>query len=74
MTNHGKGSSSSKAKELDGTVRSVVIDRDIKLFLCLPINNCPEDRHLNNYVRGKVCAAGPTKWQDLGVHVGDYRG
>ena len=31
----------------------------------LPVNECPDDKHLNKYVRGIVCAAG--KWRDLGI-------
>ena len=34
---------------------------------CLPVNDCPDDKHLNKYVRGKVCAAGTNKWRDLGI-------
>ena len=33
----------------------------------LPVNNRPDDKHLNKYVRGKVCAAGTDKWRDLGI-------
>ena len=33
----------------------------------LPVNDCPDDKHLNKYVRGKVCAAGTNKWRDLGI-------
>ena len=33
----------------------------------LPVNECPDDKHLNKYVRGKVCAAGVNKWRDLGI-------
>ena len=33
----------------------------------LPANDCPDDKHLNKYVRGKVCAAGTDKWRDLGI-------
>ena len=33
----------------------------------LPVNDCPDDKHLNKYVRGKVCAAGTDKWRDLGI-------
>ena len=33
----------------------------------LPVNECPDDKHLNKYVRGKVCAAGANKWRDLGI-------
>ena len=28
---------------------------------------CPDDKYLNKYVRGKVCAAGANKWRDLGI-------
>ena len=35
--------------------------------LFLSVNDCPEDKHLNKYVREKVCAAGTTKWRDLGI-------
>ena len=33
----------------------------------LPVNDCPDDKYLNKYVRGKVCAAGTNKWRDLGI-------
>ena len=33
----------------------------------LPVNDCPDDKFLNKYVRGKVCAAGANKWRDLGI-------
>ena len=33
----------------------------------LPVNDRPYDKHLNKYVRGKVCAAGTDKWRDLGI-------
>lgn len=33
----------------------------------LPVNECPDDKYLNKYVRGKVCAAGTSKWRDLGI-------
>ena len=33
----------------------------------LPVNDCPDDKYLNKYVRGKVCAAGANKWRDLGI-------
>ena len=33
----------------------------------LPVNNCPDDKYLNKYVREKVCAAGTNKWRDLGI-------
>ena len=36
-------------------------------MLFLPVNECPDDIHLNKYVRGKVCAAGTNKWRDLGI-------
>ena len=39
----------------------------ILLTLFLPVNDCPDDKYLNNYVRGKVCAAGTNKWRDLGI-------
>ena len=35
--------------------------------LFLPVNDCPDDKYLNKYVRGKVCAAGINKWRDLAV-------
>ena len=35
--------------------------------MLLPVNNCPDDKYLNKYVRGKVCAAGTNKWRDLGI-------
>ena len=42
---------------------------NINLYDCffLPVNECPDDKHLNKYVRGKVCAAGTSKWRDLGI-------
>ena len=33
----------------------------------LPVYECPDDKHLNKYVRRKVCAAGTNKWRDLGI-------
>ena len=33
----------------------------------LTVNECPDDKHLNKYVRGKVCAAGANIWRDLGI-------
>ena len=33
----------------------------------LPVNDRPDDKHLNKCVRGKVCAAGTDKWRDLGI-------
>ena len=35
--------------------------------MLLPVNDCPDDKYLNKYVRGKVCAAGTNKWRDLGI-------
>ena len=35
--------------------------------MLLPVNDCPDDRYLNKYIRGKVCAAGANKWRDLGI-------
>ena len=35
--------------------------------MLLPVNDCPDDKYLNKYVRGKICAAGTTKWRDLGI-------
>ena len=35
--------------------------------MLLPINDCPDDKYLNKYVRGKICAAGTNKWRDLGI-------
>ena len=35
--------------------------------MLLPVDECPDDKHLNKYVRGKVCAAGTDKWRDLGI-------
>ena len=35
--------------------------------MLLPVNNCPDDKYLNKYVREKVCAAGNNKWRDLGI-------
>ena len=37
------------------------------IVLSLPVNDCPDDKYLNKYVRGKVCAAGANKWRDLGI-------
>ena len=37
--------------------------------MLLPVNDCPDDKYLNKYVRGKVCAAGANKWQDLGIEL-----
>ena len=36
-------------------------------YLFLPVDECPDDEYLNKFVRGKVCAAGTDKWQDLGI-------
>ena len=33
----------------------------------MPVNDCPDDKYFNKYVRGKVCAAGAEKWRDLGI-------
>ena len=33
----------------------------------LPVSDRPDDKHLNRYVREKVCAAGTNKWRDLGI-------
>ena len=33
----------------------------------LPVDDCPDDKFLNKYVRVKVCAAGANKWRDLGI-------
>ena len=33
----------------------------------LPVNDRPDDKHLNKYVKGKVCAAGTDKWRELGI-------
>ena len=35
--------------------------------MLLPVNDCPDDKYLNKYVREKVCAAGTNKWRDLGI-------
>ena len=35
--------------------------------MLIPVNDCPDDKHLNKYVRRKVCAAGANKWRDLGI-------
>ena len=32
-----------------------------------PVTDFPDDKYLNQYVREKVCAAGTTKWRDLGI-------
>ena len=37
--------------------------------MLLPVNDCPDDKYLNKYVRGKVCAAGTNKWLDLGIEL-----
>ena len=39
------------------------------ICLLLPVDKCPDDKHLNKYVRGNVCAAGTDKWQDLGIEL-----
>ena len=44
---------------------STIVLNDI--YLLLPVNDCPDDKYLNEYVRGKVCAAGANKWRDLGI-------
>ena len=36
------------------------------LFI-LPVNDCPDDKYLNKYVGGKVCADDTNKWRDLGI-------
>lgn len=33
----------------------------------LPVNDSPDDKFFNKYVREKVCAAGTNKWRDLGI-------
>ena len=37
------------------------------MIVQLPVNECPDDKHLNKYVKGKVYAAGADKWRDLGI-------
>ena len=37
--------------------------------MLLPVDDCPNDKYLNKYVRGKVCAAGTNKWWDLGIEL-----
>ena len=37
--------------------------------LFLPVNDCPDDKYLNKYVREKICAAGTNKWRDLGIEL-----
>ena len=39
----------------------------VYLYDPLPVNDRPDDKYLNKYVRGKVCAAGTDKWRDLGI-------
>ena len=34
-----------------------------------PVNDSPDDKYLNKYVREKVSAAGTNKWRDLGVEL-----
>ena len=46
---------------------SSIYDCVIVLFSFLPVNDRPDDKYLNKYVRGKVCAAGTNKWRDLGI-------
>ena len=41
----------------------------LAIFLFLPVNDCPDDKYLNKYVREKVCAAGTNKWRDLGIEL-----
>ena len=36
-------------------------------MLFLPVDECPDDKYLNKYVRERVCAAGTDKWRDLGI-------
>ena len=33
----------------------------------LPVNDRPDDKHLNKYVIKKICAAGTDKWRELGI-------
>ena len=37
------------------------------MIVLLLVNKCPDDKYLNKYVRGGVCAAGTEKWRDLGI-------
>ena len=37
------------------------------IMIFLPVNDCPDNKYFNKYVRGKVCAAGANKWRDLGI-------
>ena len=39
------------------------------VYLLLLVNDCPDDKSLNKYVREKVCAAGTNKWRDLGIEL-----
>ena len=37
------------------------------VLMFLPVDECPDDKYLNKYVRERVCAAGTNKWRDLGI-------
>ena len=37
------------------------------IILVTVVTDHPEVRHLNTYVRGPLCAAGPNRWRDLGL-------
>ena len=41
----------------------------VKVVTCLICQSRTvlDDKYLNKYVRGKVCAAGTNKWRDLGI-------
>ena len=41
----------------------------IYIIVVLSVNECPDDKYLNKYVREKVCAAGKNKWRDLGIEL-----
>ena len=56
-------------KETGIPQRSKCLPRlSVHLYDCfLSVNDRPDDKYLNKYVRGKVCAAGANKWRDLGI-------
>ena len=39
----------------------------IRNRLFSPVTDRPDDKYLNKFLREKVCAAGATKWRDLGI-------
>ena len=60
---------------MDDTAEGTSLNSELYLltsvYLCvydpLPVSDRPDDKHLNKYVREKVCAAGTDKWRDLGI-------